>query len=201
MSGGLNIPETMGLSGLALGQQQQEEIHQRWSTSYQVMSEVTSWGFPQLAAPPCRCPPLTAEILNSSDTKQYTEVYSQLLAWHHYADNILAWINAELLELANEMKRVELEIKDEAIRLHKASQQKKPPKSSLDDLYKKHPRWVELNLREQVSKQRKFFMGSHVERLERDLALISRQVEIRKEDILGQRINNNMPGRGMYPNT
>lgn len=200
---GLQIPDTMGVEGVFIGQQKQQEIRNKWYTSTAVEQEVSSWGFPPLGHPGVHMPIITPDLLSGPDTNRYTEVYQQVSAWLSYAENQQARLKARILEVKNEMGRVEIEIKNAALHIAKQQREKRPSKEILDGLYKANDRWQDLLLELQREEQKKLHMDSHVARLERDWKLLSRQIEIRKEETTANRVGNNMgyrgtPAPGMY---
>lgn len=196
MNPGLHIPETMGVGELSLGQQEQHQIHSRWYTSQMVEDELTSWGFAPLSHPGITYPTITPELLSGPDGHRYTQAYQQVSAWLSYSMNLKSRIQSRILEINNEMGRIELEIKKFSIQAAKDRGDKKPTKDLLEDLCMAHPRWEQLLLEKQMCEQRKLGLDSHVARQERDYKLLSRQIEIRKEDRNSGNIGNNLGHRG-----
>jgi hypothetical protein len=205
MTGGLNIPDSMGVDGAHLGAQEAREINEKWTTFYGVEQELASWGFKALGQPQVSYPHITPDILSGADTVRYTEVYQQVSEWYAYTSNVFHRIKARSLEISNEMSRVKLKIKNGVLKAAKEAKEKKPAQAIIDDICESHPRYEELLLEKQRVDQQKFSLQSHLERAERDWKLISRQIEIRKEEHNSRTVGNNMgyrgtpAGTGMYP--
>jgi hypothetical protein len=160
---------------------------------------LTRMGFPPVEQPSHSRPVLTPEILTTPDSRQYTEVYWRLEAWHDYAFNTMARIKAILVQVANEKNQIERSIRKDAAQPSADGEAKeKLSKQEMDDLIAEHPRYHELSYEEQKLEQQKILLQSHVESLERDLKLVSRQVEIRRQDIDQGKRATNLPSHGRY---
>lgn len=195
----LQVPDAMGIPSLSVGAEEQQQIAERWTTFARAEAELAAWGFEPEARPLCTRPRVTADDLNTPDSRQYTTLYVQVEAWHTYAINAHARLKGVLLETQNQLKDLEVEIKSAAVREAAARKEKKPAKDILDNLPKTHPRWKELTAYAQELRQKDMLMTSYVDSISRDLALVSRQVEIRKQDFEKFGGGQSMPSRGMYP--
>ena len=196
MTGGLNIRGAMGIESLALGSEQQHRIRAQWNTFPSIEQRMKEWGFEAMAKPLCTYPVITPDLLSGTDTRRYTEVYHQVSEWLAYGANMMSRLKAQLIGINNEMSVVELEIKKAAIQVAKDRGEKKPTAQALNDLYKSHPRWLELLREQQVVEQEKLILQSFVTTYENDSKRLSRQIELRKEDTRSRGTGHNMGYRG-----
>lgn len=181
LDGGLRIPSIVGP-----GAEEEEGTHNKWDTFDDVELEMTMMGFPPVPMPSYTCPELTSDMLTTANSKKYTETYQQMESWFNYAANTLARMKALQLQIANEMNKIGRLVKEGAPVDDKG---KKPSVGTLIDMVENHPRYEELKLEDQKWEQKKQILQSHVVRLEKDLKLLSRQVEIRRQE-------NDMGNRG-----
>jgi hypothetical protein len=179
--------------------QEAAQLHARWDTADTIEAEVTSWGFPAVVRPNCVAPSLTPETLTSPDTRHYTVIYTQIQEWHTYTQSVVSRVRIRLLQIKNEMGRIEINIKQRACQDAEHHKQKKPTKEALEDLYQMHPGWVELQLQQQIQDQRRILVDGYLERFDNDLKLISRNIELRKTDLENRGVGNNIPHRGNPP--
>lgn len=173
-TGGLRLPDAVGP-----GEQDLGAISRIWDTFDEMELEVTKMGFPPVPKPAYQCPELTADMLTTASAADYTSTYQRMESWHNYAHNTLARIKALQLGIANEMNKLGRLVRDGAPKDDKG---KKLPAGTLTDMVENHPRYEELKLLDQEWEQKKIMLQSHVVRLEKDLKLMSRQVEIRRQD-------------------
>ena len=189
MGGGLRLPDALGP-----GEQQEHGVQNVWDTFDEVELEMTRMGFPPIPMPNFGCPELTADLLTTPNASQYTTAYQQMEGWHNYAINTLARMKALQLQIANEMSKIERLVKDGAKPTPPA---KKLTVDQLKDMVENHPRYEELKIEDQEWEQKKIILQSHCTRLEKDLKLLSRQVEIRRQDWEGGGGGKGVPsGRG-----
>jgi hypothetical protein len=193
-TGGLQLPPTVGP-----GFEIESQIEASWNTFEDMELALSQMGFPPVEKPNFNIPQLTPEVLTSPDSKKYTEIYWQIEAWHTYAFNTMARIKAILVQIVNEQNKIERVIrKEEAQPNADGSSKPKQTKTQLDDLIANTPRYEELTYEKQKLDQQKQLMQSYVDSLDRDLKLVSRQVEIRRQDIDHGRRATNLPGHGNY---
>lgn len=183
-TGGLSLPTNVGM-----GQTAEQQVHAQWDTVGQVEAELAMRGFMPMDTPNYPCPVITEEALTTSDSKSYTTTYAQQLSWFNYSSQTLSRIVADLLGVQNEMTLIEARMR-KGFRLNGA----KMTAQQMADEILLDPRYLELKHREQLLSQHKIELSAYTEGIERGLKVISRQVEIRKQEIEQNRVN--IPGRG-----
>ena len=195
VGGGLRLPKVVG-AGLA----KENATHQRWGTLDRVHDRLAEWKVPEGVEPSIECPQLTAELLLTPDPKVYTTAFSHIRWWYGYANRLLARANAELLQIDNEMEDLQAEL------LKKFKEQNanlpKPQKMSAKEIDAEvvtDLRYREVKLAQQEVMQTKILLAAWVDDLDRALKLISRQVELRKEDNEAAKREQGMPVREKYP--
>lgn len=187
-------------SNLGIGNEQKSAIALRWDTFTQVMEAVEKIGLHARTLPEYEIPEVDALVLTAPDSFQYTELHTKLLSWWQPMAEMTAQIKAGVLQMENMLEEVEAATRD-ALR----EESKQLPKQErytaecLKDKVVLNPEVARVKRSLQVVQQRKLIFEARLEALERALKLVSRQIELRKLDFEGSRVNSNMPGRGRYP--
>ncbi len=172
-----------------------QNVAQKWDTIDEQMEEVHHKGFIWKDPPLCACPELTSEMLTTTDTKSYTETYTQLNAWFGYASETYALVQASILQFENMKDILEAEGRKVAREINEGT--KKPTVEELKDRMMLNPEYQDVLRKLQRFKQSKLLFSAKLESIERSLRVVSRQVEIRRLDQDQTRNGANMPGRGM----
>lgn len=189
--GGLNIPVSVGIP-----EDEQKQIAAKWDTLESVVDAMNRWGFPEATDPQVPYPQITPELLSTSDLKMYTVLYTSQLRWFNYAAKLLARVEAELLQVTNEMTDIGARTKQQFRSANQGMAKKdQVSETEIKDQLLTHPRFSSLKLRQQELEQFKIELKASVEELESGMKVISRQVEIRKEEANAGRNDNNMPRR------
>lgn len=193
--GGRNLRLPVNLP-LGAGQEQKQNIMQKWNTADDVEAELHMHGFTAREKPAFACPELTSDSLTTTDSKSYTETYAHLLSWFGYASELYARVQADVLQYKNMRDVLEAEGRKTARELQEASgATKKPTKEELEDRMLLNPEYQEVKLKLQRYEQAELLFKAKVDSIERSLRVISRQVEIRRLDYEQNRTGGNMPGR------
>jgi hypothetical protein len=166
----------------------------RWDTLERVINTVGNWGLAEAETPKVDCPTVSPEMLLTPDVKQYTTMYTAFLHWFNYANKLKARIIAELLQFENEMDDIAAATR-KALREQGNILPKKLTAKDIDDEVNTTPRYRELKIRAQELEQLKAEMDARCEELERSLRVVSRNIEVRKEEMGDGRKGENMPGR------
>jgi hypothetical protein len=191
----LRLPVTLPLGA---GQEAAKSVAQKWDTIDDQIYEVEARGLVSREKPQFVCPELTADMLTTTDSKNYTETYVHLNAWFGYASEIYAQVKATVLQFENMKDILEAEGRKvaregaEAV----AEKTKKPTKEELEDRMLLNPEYQEVKLKLQRYQQSELLFKAKLESIERSLRVISRQVEIRRLDLDQTRNGGNMPNRG-----
>lgn len=177
-SGGLNIPEGVGLST--------GEVHQilsRFATLEDVEKNLANMGFPsERPRPKFDLPDITVETLTRFTNDQYSEIYSQLLAWFNYLVPIHADVKAGLLQAQNQLDLVEASVKKRLTDVNK-NKNKGEGKLSAEEVRTEvlvDPTYQAALLEVQTRKQMLLKLDAYWEIADRSLRVVSRQIEIKK---------------------
>lgn len=190
--GGLHVSGLMGLP-----ESEAKKATHRWDTLEKVVDTINKWGFDDAIEPKVKCPVVTAEILLTGDLNAYTTAYSSLLVWTNYANKLNARIIAELLQLENEMGDIAAETRK---RLRKENQGKTKKdgglsEQAIDDEIQTDDKYRILKIRAQEMRQFKAEMDVRCDEMRRSLQVVSRNIEVRKEEMGAGRQEGNMPRR------
>lgn len=181
--GGLRVSEQIA----DVGESEAEEIHEQW-TMYPLvkryLEEQLAMAMP--AEPEFACPPLKVEDLTTPDGKQYTETYTQRVAWFGFFSERKAEHDAIVLELEAEMSIIETRIRTNmrkgSLKKTRSGETKAPPAQEMEDAINRDTRYLELRQKLVFHKQILKRLNARVETLDREIRLTSRQVEIRRQE-------------------
>jgi len=189
MNNELELPQQMGL-----GQGAHQNIHDNWDTYNSVMGQLAREGFQPIPAPSFPCPPyVSAEQLTDQDTTRYTNLYAQVNAWQNYSEYCLACIDFAVIQTENEMDVITLKTKERLREESKAEPKaKKPSEDYMKEVAKCDPRYMQLRLYLQMLQQKRLVVKSQMDRLSRNLKMLSRQVTIRGQEIEQGRRGHNL---------
>jgi hypothetical protein len=152
--------------------------------------------------PKVDCPEVDVETLTTLDSRHYTTVYNHLLAWFGYASELLAAVQARVLQyetvlkiLRSQFRKTMREKNHEQRKTLGKDEYKKMSSEDIEDYLLVNPEYQEVLRLLQVQKQHKYILQAKVDDLQHSLSVISRQVEIRRLDQEQHRNSYNMPGR------
>ena len=191
----LRLPRTHPLGA---GEEQTKTLQQHWNTVDIVEEEIKQQGLSEHPRPQVACPELDVDTLTGTDSRSYTELYVHLLAWFAYTSELLAQVQARVLQYENMQDILAAQTRKEARDLSDAAGVKKPTVEELKDRLLLNPEYLEVMRQLQHYQQSKIMLDKKVESIERSLRVISRQVEIRRLDIEQNRTATTMPGRNQY---
>lgn len=183
MSGGLRAPSMIGL-----GETEQQQAHNEWSTFEDVDIQLMREGVMPVDRPTIPCPHLDKEQLTTLDEHRYGTIYSALMAWFAYLSDGLARTKAKQIEVENEMAYIAASLKLGAIAAAQTSEEKKPSDVVLKDMIQVDHRYKELGIELQGITQRRQVLEPRVVLLDHNLKMISRQIELKRIEMEKQRI-------------
>jgi hypothetical protein len=194
VNGGLQISKLSLVGG---GESKHQEIHTRWETLPTVLEQFDEWGLPtDPREPKVECPVVTAEMLLTPDAASYTAMFANQRLWFNYAARRLSRIKVELLQTQTEMKDLARQSRQDCREINKTRKKiDRMTAEEINDVVETVPRYRELRVRELALLQFKTLASDIVEELESAMKLISRQVELRREDSRSGTNEQNMPGR------
>ena len=191
-SGGLELPRGVGISTDDL-----QSVVDQFSTLDKVEESLAQRGFHMGTQPSFGLPDITPEILATVDNREYTTLFAQQNAWSNWIGPNLARAENLLLQTKNTLKIVEAKQRLDLRRTNRlVDKAEKQSATEIDDEVETDPTRMELLLAVQRAQQEVNQLKAWQEIAERNLSLISRQVEIRRQEIEGGQRENNMPQRG-----
>jgi len=186
---GLRLPPTLGV-----GQAQKTSIIEAWSTYKDVETDVTS-RIADAKLPTREYEEVSADTLSNPDSREYTENYAFYLGWFSYANEELAKVEARVLQYENIVEQVTAETRVQ-LRERAKVLGTKYTVEEMKDLLALTPEYKEALRELQVSQQERLLLKAKVERMDRSLRVISRQVELRKLDWETSQTGHNLQNRG-----
>lgn len=186
--GGLQAPKSLGISMTEL-----DRIVEKFHTQPSVEEDLKKMGITNPPQPQFELQQITAEMLSTVDDVAFTAMYSQQLAWQNYVSPVLAKVTASLLQEETKLKLIGAAIKKH-IREQNLLREKKD-KLTEDDIENEiltDPVYQETLLEAQRHKQMKLSLEVAEQIAGRNLRVISRQVEIRKEAFEAHQREGNM---------
>lgn len=180
-TGGLIVPPGLGAARSAL-----REIFARFATSDRVLDDLEKSGIKDPVKPQFDLPEVTVDALTTTNSRDYAELFAKQLAWFNYLTQTHALSKIMLLEAENILDLVENAIKDALLEENKLRD--KAEKMSAGEIATKvkvHPDYVEALEKAQEVKQYKLRLDAHVDVADRNMKVISREVEMKKIEAEG----------------
>lgn len=191
MTGGLKLPsaKAVGMSDTAA-----QQVVEQWNTIDRVDERLKKRGIHLNTLPVVACPAITAAALLAPDSKDYTVTYAAQLQWCNYVMRLLADVRAVLLQVQNEMLDIETKKRLDFRKINEGlSPKSQISATEMKDQIHQEPHYHDLKLQEQELEQEELKLKAWYEELERNLAVISRQVEVRKFDAQAGGRSQNLP--------
>jgi hypothetical protein len=136
---------------------------------------------------------LDREILLAQDSRMLTMEFAKYKAWRDFAAERLVYSQQILLETRNEMRAIETNIKKAA---------KKKTDKEVQEEARTNPRYESLRLQEQENAQLELMYEAKVKEFSSSVAILSRTVALRGQDIeQGNRGRNIGAGGGYDPSS
>lgn len=196
--GGLHIPGPMGV-----GRSQEQQIHQTWSTFDEMeLLLVRSYGVHPPEQPKSEIPRITARILTDADNREFSQIFANFGEWYGFITALYGRVQALLVEVNNEMSDLEVQNRQAILQAWKkagGNKKDKPTIVEMSDYNAMQPRVRELKFLFQKWEQQRLMLAPRKEQLYRDMKILSRQVEIRGQEIERNRLGGNMAGRQHIP--
>jgi hypothetical protein len=187
--GSLHLPKDIGVAASVA-----QAIENRWHTAERVDEWMQKHGIGRNPEPDIECPVVTAEILLTTDWKQYTTVYAAQLRWFNYVTRLLAAIRAVILEVDNEMGDISAARRTHFRQMNEGKGKGgKMSAGEMEDTISQDPHFRDLRLQLQQLTQQKLKVEAEHEALDRNMKTISRQIENRRAEAEGGRREGNMP--------
>jgi hypothetical protein len=152
-------------------------VQYKWNT----MEEVYSFFQKQKIDDAHRPQDIKGDELTNMSAQEYAARYSAWLGWFNYVNRIMADVKSYHLEVVNEQKDIEVNIR---ITMKKVPG-KKPSLKDIDDHVWVQPRYNELQVIRQKYEQIMLVLSAEIDRAEKNVRMISRQIELRKTDFEG----------------
>lgn len=184
--GGISIPTAIGISTGELS-----GILQKFSTLKAVEEHLLEMGFPRDGAmPKYTIPAVTAELLNEVDSKEYSTAYAHQLGWFTSVAPIMATVKSAYLQAQNQLDIVEATIKKGLYerRSHGAN---KMSEKEMEIHIITDPTYQDALLEVQQQKQHLNKIETYLEIIERNMRVLSRQIEMKRIDVEGHLRENN----------
>jgi hypothetical protein len=176
-----------------------QHIEKFWGVDEEVVRELEEKGIHQTPMPTYRCPHLTAkEVVNLND-KDFAIQYAQTNEWTSFTKELVAEIEAKIQETNRMMDQVEALLREVAIPKlqielgHKPSVQEIKDRIGVDPFHLRVSRYqtrLAIKLGRVTAKSKTFSA---------DMSMLSRNVEIRRQEKEQFRVENNIPVRGFDP--
>jgi hypothetical protein len=198
--GGLYVPPDMD----SVGEQAEKDIHRRWEYSQEVSEYLENeLGVTPPVEPNFACPTLSSDDLTNPDSTAYTTRYAEFMAWYTYLTEVLSRHESKLLEFEYEMEDIASTVRESlrknSTRKTKDGETKAPSAGEMEDRIQTNLRFIELKQRKLRTTEIVKRLSAKTEGLYRQIQLLSRQVEIRRQNFDGGNRSSNVQGRGGLP--
>ncbi len=194
------MPGLPSLRGVAGSDEDRKSARTEFDTIDDVMKELSVMGFSLNTTPPSfPMPEVSAQHLTTNMNREYTTMYAHQLAWLNYTSPILAHVKAIVLQIENSLKSIEIRIRKDLREKNKLlPKADRLTEKDIEECIWLDPDHKGLVVEQQKYEQMRMQLDSRVEAMRENMKVISRQVEIRKIELGGEKIENNLPGR-RYP--
>lgn len=191
--GGLQVPKNIGISS-----KEMTDILTTFSTQEEVEKGLAEMGIVDKPKPLFGIDDITAEILTTTDSREYTTVYARQLAWYNYISPIYAKACSGLIEAENKLTLIEANIRKVVIETNKLrAKEDRLNAEGINTEVLNDETYQGVLLEVQKMKQYKLRLEAFMENVGRNMKVLSRQVEIKKVEIEGNQREGNL-GRGGY---
>lgn len=186
------------LKNVVVDDAQRKAARTDFDTMDEVEKQLAKWGFSlNTTPPPFPVPEVSATQLTTDFNKDYTTMYANQLAWLNYTSPLLAHVKATLIELEHALQDITVKMRKELRRKNQElDRTDRLSEKDIEDVIWCDPSHKELIVEKQRFDQMRLRLQSHVDAMEQNMRVISRQVEIRKLEIDNRGIENRMPQRG-----
>jgi hypothetical protein len=179
-NGGLTLPKHLSVPDSTV-----VSTRERWNTIDKVEEGIRMWNLPHLREPTVECPVLTAEMLQTADPKEYSRKFADMRIWYDYSSRLSAKIRANLLQERNRLEDLEAELRI-SFRNTNQGKTKREDRMTAEEIADRVT--IDANVRAarqdvQLWEQHHIQVTAVTEGLERSLKLMSRQIELRREEI------------------
>lgn len=179
-AGGLAVPEAPGIS-----ERLEQEILEAWDTFDQAELELTKDGWAPMDKPQCDRPSINPGNLTKLNGDQVTALFEQVVAWHGYAANMLSRVRGGILQINNQQKHLSAVLRQGIIEAYRKENKKKPSDPTIKESISLDPKMIELEQQKQKLEQKRFELDGWIDTLYEYRKAVSRQVEIRRQEIEG----------------
>lgn len=180
LGGSLKLPP---IRELVVGESAVQAAADRWNTLPDVEAKLAARGVPAISTPEVEYQKVTAEQLLTASINDYTALYVSQLRWFNYANRVLADCEAELLQVDNQVTDLEAEIKKRLRELKPEG--KKLAVTEVKEQAENDTTTLALRQRRQFLQQERLKLRAWVEECDESKKVVSRQIELRREESQG----------------
>lgn len=185
----------LDVSNVGIGTEKKENIQEHWDTFDQIEGKITMLGLGELHQPDSECPFLTAEMLNEPDSIKYAENQACFAAWLGFATELLARVDAQILQYENMLLVMAAETKKTYREMNLAAGEKKLSADEIKQRLDLSPEYQSIKHQLQQVQQQRLLLKARVETLDGGIRALSRRIELTKMDREGDRRAQNSNSR------
>ena len=165
-------------------------IMSKWDTYRSAEVDLAHFGFKLPPPPKGDVPAVQANLLENVQAPEYTTKYAELVAWISFGETLLGSYEAKRLQYRNALKVIGSEIKKKAKEVNdvdKGTRGWKPlAPADVQSLLLADPDYQDTLLKEQEIVQRIELLSGYMKGISRAVALMSRNIELKKLEIAAQ---------------
>ena len=191
--GGLVVPTNIGLSA-----DEVRTLLSRFATLDRVQENLKKMGLEVDSNRPSSAPtPITAEVLNDTNSREYNRVYAEQLAWYNYLTPLYAQAKSALLQAQNQLDLVEAAETKRIIDINKnkTKSEGKLTAAEIKTEVLNDGTYQETLLEVQQCKQHELQLAAYLEVVDRNMKVVSRAIEVKRIEFDGNNREANL-GRG-----
>ena len=191
---GLRVPSAVGLGVAA-----HRAVEVEWDTLESAQAWLNGKGVSlAIKIPVMPEPTVTHVLLTGTDSAAYTEMYVGLNHWWGFYAEVLASVKVDLLQYENMIQVLEAQTRNQLREENNAkAKTERMTAVEIADRVLLDPTIRPIRIEAQRAQQKATLIQAKLETVERNLKLVSRQVEIRRLDQEQSHTGANMPGRNL----
>jgi len=181
---GLSLPDA---TQLGVGSNEMDQIEKTWMTSYGVQTQLEKIGVVDTPQPQFTCPDVDPATFSSTNAEEVVRTYLQLNSWFSFIAEQLSKVTIYILEYENMLDQVEAQLRDHFRDLKETG--RKMTKEELNDKIVANPERIQIACQLQKYRQYKTRLQTRADALDKSIRMISRQVEIRRQELELNHVN------------
>ena len=176
-----------------------KQMEKFWDVYEEASAELEGMGIKIATRPSYAIPRLQAEKITSLNDKDFATQYAQTNEWTGFVREYLAAVEAKKLVATKLMEQLESAIRLTGVPAFIEAYDRKPTPTEIKDMISTDPHYLRVSRLLIKLETLRIQSEARYKSITSDVHLLSRHVEIRRQEKEQFRVENNMPVRGFDP--